>query len=201
MVKNIKTDDIIREESNLIEPENADVSPVSHAATPPTSRKSLLRLTLAGALSALILVATLFLGVPTAIGYIHMGDGVILLASYLLGPFAFFPAAIGSALADLLKGYTVYIPATFVIKGLMGLVAGIIMKKENVSMVRKLLAFAAAEEIMIAGYFAFETLMYGAKAASVSVLWNLVQGAAGMAIAMILCLLLEKFRRNNRARV
>jgi uncharacterized membrane protein len=200
-VKNNNTDGNIREESNLLAPENADMSPANHAATPPTSRKLLLRLTLSGAFAALILVATLFLGVPTALGYINMGDGVILLASYLLGPFAFFPAAIGSALADLLKGYTVYIPATFAIKGLMGLAAGFIMKKENVSFVRKLLAFAVAETIMIIGYFAFETLLYGANAASFSALWNLVQGAVGMVIAMLLCVFLEKLRWNTRTRV
>jgi uncharacterized membrane protein len=130
-----------------------------------------------------------------------MGDGVLLMSSYLLGPFAFFPAAIGSALADLLKGYTVYIPATFVIKGLMGLVAGLIMKKENVSFVRKLLAFLVAETIMVTGYFAFETLLYGAKEASFLALWNLVQGAVGMVIAMILCILLEKLRWNTRMRI
>jgi uncharacterized membrane protein len=195
------TEDMMREESNLIETENADLSPENHAATPPNSRKSLLRLTLGGALAALILVATLFLGVPISTGYIHMGDGVILLASYLLGPFAFFPAAIGSALADLLKGYTVYIPATFVIKGLMGLVAGFIMKKENISFVRKLIAFFVAEIIMITGYFTFETLLYGLNAAYLSVLWNLVQGAVGIFIAMILCILLEKLRWNTSARV
>jgi len=166
------------------------------------NRKSILRLTVAGVFTALILLAT-ELKVPTAIGYANMGDGVILLASYLLGPAAFFPAAIGSALADLLAGYAPYIPATFVIKGLMGLVAGLLMKNEKVTVIRRLIAFVIAEVIMVAGYFAFESLpfMYGPAAAAGSILSNLAQGAAGIVAAVLLTSLLTKLRTAARSKM
>jgi uncharacterized membrane protein len=45
-------------------------------------------------------------------------------AASILGPFAAISAAIGSALADLIVGYSLYMPATFLIKGLMGLISG-----------------------------------------------------------------------------
>ena len=83
---------------------------------------------LSGIFAALVLIGT-ELKIPTTIGYINLGDGVILVASYFLGPVAFFPAAIGSALGDLIAGYPIYIAPTFVIKGLMGVVAGLIMSK------------------------------------------------------------------------
>lgn len=78
-----------------------------------------------------IFAALVFIGtelkIPTAIGYMNLGDGVILIASYFIGPAAFSPAAIGSALGDLIAGYPMYIAPTFIIKGLMGLVAAIVI--------------------------------------------------------------------------
>lgn len=77
-----------------------------------------LTLALSGMMAALVFVATYFFKLPVSItqGYIHLGDGFILLgASLWVGQRA--AAAIGSALADLLGGYTLYILPTFVIKG------------------------------------------------------------------------------------
>lgn len=58
-----------------------------------------------GATTALVIVATAFIKIPTLNGYIHLGDGIILVAGALLGPFAFIPSAVGSALADYISGY------------------------------------------------------------------------------------------------
>ena len=64
-----------------------------------------LRLVVYGGLfTALTLLATLFLKIPTGIGYANMGDGFVLAAGALLGPFAGIPAALGSMLADLMLG-------------------------------------------------------------------------------------------------
>ena len=141
------------------------------------------RLAFAGVAAAFVFIAT-ELHIPTAIGYINLGDAVILLSSFVLGPFAFFPAAIGSALGDLLAGYAQYIVPTFIIKGLMGLVAGFILKSGNTGIVRKLLAGVIAEIIMIAGYFGFEALpfMYGVAAAAGSLGFNAIQGIAAIVI-------------------
>ncbi|NLT12310.1 MAG: ECF transporter S component [Clostridiaceae bacterium] len=150
-------------------------------------RKHLLRLALSGIFAAAIFVFTQ-IRFPTAIGYVNLGDGFILGASFLLGPWAFFPAAIGSALADLMAGYPVYIPATFLIKGIMGLVAGILIHGKSVGVIRKLSACIIAELIMVIGYFGFEALpfMYGPTAAAGSVIPNLVQAAAGALIGFIM---------------
>ncbi len=138
-----------------------------------------------GILAALVFIGT-ELRIPTALGFMNLGDGVILIASYFLGPYAFFPAAIGSALGDLIAGYPVYIAPTFVIKGLMGLAASLIMArsagKKALGILIRIAAGIAAELIMVSGYFAFEALMYGVEAASGSVLFNLIQ--AGVAILL-----------------
>ena len=148
--------------------------------------KSHLRLiALCGIFAALVFIGT-ELKIPTAIGYMNLGDGVILIASYFIGPAAFFPAAIGSALGDLIAGYPMYIAPTFIIKGLMGLVAAIIMKQSHgrkaVGILLRILAAVLAELIMVGGYFAFETLWFGGEAALGSVAFNFIQ--AGVAIVI-----------------
>ncbi|NLB91052.1 MAG: ECF transporter S component, partial [Clostridiales bacterium] len=64
------------------------------------------KLTLGGALSALVLLFTYIfkIPVPATGGYVHLGDGIIFLAAALLGPYAAFIGGIGSALADLMGG-------------------------------------------------------------------------------------------------
>lgn len=151
-----------------------------------TKARSKLRITaLCGIFAALVFIGTQ-LRIPTAIGYINLGDGVILIASYFIGPAAFFPGAIGSALSDLIAGYPMYIAPTFFIKGLMGLVAALIMTKAHGKkaggFVIRLIACVAAELIMVAGYFVFEALYYDMAAAVGSVIFNLFQ--AGIAIVL-----------------
>ncbi|MBR1797368.1 MAG: ECF transporter S component [Clostridiales bacterium] len=142
------------------------------------------KLAFAGLIAAFVFVGTQ-LRIPTAIGYINLGDAVILIASFILGPFALLPAAIGSALSDLIAGYAQYIIPTFIIKGAMGYVAGLLLRKgDEIKISRKLLTGVIAEVIMIAGYFIFESLpfMYGWQAAAGSLFFNLIQGVAAIVI-------------------
>ena len=152
-----------------------------------SSRSNLRLIALCGIFAALVFIGT-ELKIPTAIGYMNLGDGVILIASYFLGPAAFFPAAIGSALGDLIAGYPVYIAPTFVIKGLMGITAAIIMAKSHgkkaAGFILRLLAGIAAELIMVGGYFVFEMFMYGQEAAAGSVVFNLIQAGVAIVIAI-----------------
>lgn len=141
------------------------------------------KIAFAGVFAAFVFIATQ-IRIPTAIGYINLGDGVILIGAFLFGPIAFFPAAIGSALSDLLAGYAQYIIPTFIIKGLMGGLSGALLRKASPSVIRKILVGLLAEVIMIAGYFVFESLpfMYGPVAAAGSLLFNLIQGIAAVVI-------------------
>ena len=141
------------------------------------------KVAICGLMAAFVFVATQ-IRIPTAIGYINLGDGVILISSFILGPIAFFPAAIGSALSDLLAGYAQYIIPTFIIKGLMGYVAGLYIRKVKLTVPKKILIGVIAEIIMIAGYFIFEALpfMYGPAAAAGSLFFNMIQGIAAVVI-------------------
>ena len=159
----------------------------------------------AGVLAALVFSGT-ELHIPTAIGHINLGDLVILLSSYILGPAAFIPAALGSTLADLFAGYPQYAVATFLIKGIMGFVAGLLLKRNaqgKISLVRKVSVSFVAELIMIAGYFAFESLpfMYGVEAALGSVIPNGIQASAAIvgAVPLMYVKLFDKYQLSQNS--
>ena len=159
-------------------------------------RKSSLRLiAVCGIMAAFVFLGTQ-IRIPTSIGYMNLGDAVILTASYVIGPAAFFPAAVGSALSDLIAGYPLYIAPTFIIKGLMGLVAGFIMKhpQHNPKLFMRIAAGIVAELIMVSGYFAFEFFVYGSAPATASIPFNLIQAGAAMVIAVPCSYLLKNVR-------
>ncbi|MDR1564061.1 MAG: ECF transporter S component [Oscillospiraceae bacterium] len=145
-----------------------------------------LKLTLSGVFAALIFVATYFFQfpLPGGSGYVNLGDGFILIAVLLIGPYAIPAAAVGSLISDLLLGYAVYAPATFIIKGLMALLAWLIIRKSE-KILPALLAFITAELIMVAGYLVFEGFLYGWPVAIASVTFNLLQGLAGVILGVI----------------
>ena len=68
----------------------------SHASSP------LLSLVILSLLTALVLVATMFLKLPTATGYIHLGDGIIFSVSLALGGLT---GATSGALAGTRRGH------------------------------------------------------------------------------------------------
>lgn len=144
------------------------------------------KLTLGGILAALVLLLTYMIKIPVPAtgGYVHPGDGAIFLAAILFGPYAALIGGIGSALADLLGGYFVYIAPTFVIKAAMGAIAGTLARKD--APVRNVLVFALAECVMVGGYFVFEGLLYGWVAAWAAVGPNALQGVTGVLVGMAL---------------
>lgn len=75
------------------------------------------RLCQSAVFAALIYVFTAYLHVPSFHGYTHVGDGFLYLAASILPPgYAAAAGAIGAGLADLLSGYSIWAPATLVIK-------------------------------------------------------------------------------------
>lgn len=155
-------------------------------------------LTLASMLAALIFVATSFFKLPVSLtqGYIHLGDGFILLGAALLGSPAIIAAALGSALADLLGGYTVYILPTFIIKGLVGAVAVWSLAKQR-PLVMRLAGLIAAEAVMVLGYFLAEWLVlgYGWAAAVGALIPNIMQGISGVVIATALMPMIRQVKQ------
>lgn len=158
---------------------------------------NVLTLAYGGMLAALVFVATYFFKLPVSItqGYIHLGDGFILLGAALLGWTSVPAAAIGSALADLLGGYTPYILPTFIIKGAVAVVA-VYALKGNKPYWLTVIWLVVAELVMVAGYFLAEWLLlgYGLAAAVGAVIPNLIQGLSGVVIGVVLIPLMKRVK-------
>lgn len=140
------------------------------------------KLAIAGVMAAMICVLTIFPHIPLGSGYIHLGDGLILLAVMLLGPLGIPAAAVGSMLADLLV-YPVYAPVTLAVKGLMAAVAWLIYRKNDLR--HTVLAFIAAEAVMVLGYFVYEWIAVP-EFALADIPGNLIQAVAGVCVGLVL---------------
>lgn len=158
------------------------------------------KLSVTALLTALTAVATMVIKVPTPVtnGYVNLGDIVVLLCGWTLGPvYGFFAAGVGSALTDLLGGYMTYVPGTLVIKGLMAVAAAFLAFPGRGSRLMQAAARAvsgiAAEAVMVLGYFAYEAALLGyGMAAAASIPSNVVQGVFGLVGGLALYALLAK---------
>lgn len=160
--------------------------------------------------AALTCVGTMIIKVPTPTnGYIHPGDGFVLLSGLLLGPlWGAFAAGLGSALSDFIGGYFIYVPATFIIKALTALVGfyifGLLQKlfKSGALVPSLAISGVAGETVMVLGYFIFEiftlavlndsSIAAATIASAASIVPNIVQGVFGVIIASILYPILNK---------
>ena len=162
-----------------------------------TQKNTTQRIVMAALLAALTCVATMIIKIPSPLkGYLNLGDCVVLLAGWMLSPtYGFIAAGLGSALADTFSGYVTYTPATFVIKGLMALIAFygfklLHSKLGNIS--SRIISGIVAEVVMVAGYFIFEGFLYGFGPSLVNIPANVIQGVAGLIIGTILVKVFEK---------
>lgn len=129
------------------------------------------KMVLVAVMAALTYVATALIKIPTpTMGYIHLGNCVVLLCGYLLGPWlGALAAGTGSMFADILSPYIVYAPATFLIKGINACVASLVLtalrKRKNGKESKIPFVFALiisgvlAESLMVLGYFGYDILV------------------------------------------
>lgn len=149
--------------------------------------------------TALTTVATLVIQVPSPMsGYVNLGDAMVLLSAWILGPvYGTAAAGIGSMLADLLSGYAYYAPGTLVIKCLMAFVAAqvflVLKDKVKGKHFAKVVSGLLAEIIMVVGYFGYAGLILGnGLSAALSIPGNLVQGGFGIVVSTVVYLALSQ---------
>lgn len=143
---------------------------------------------------ALCIIATSFIKIPSIHqGYFHLGDTVILIAAWLL-PFgdAFVVAAFGSLVSDLLAGYALYAPATFIAKGGMVLIVHLIRKYKKDKY--RLLSGIVAELFMVFAYYLFEAILFTPSVALLTVPMNVAQGAVGLFAALLMIQTIQKMK-------
>jgi uncharacterized membrane protein len=153
--------------------------------------KLLTQISLMAVMAALVAVGTLIVRIPNPMGgYFNVGDVMIFVAALTFNPIVGgFAGGVGSAIADMI-GFPVFAVPTLIIKGLEGLLAGLITSRKSVF--RDVLAVVVAGSEMIIGYFLVELYLlgWGLGGALAELPGNAAQviigGLVGIPIAIIL---------------
>ena len=152
------------------------------------------KLVRAALMAAIVMALTLIvLPLPMSQGYINLGDAGIYAAVVAVGGiWGVAAAALGSALADVILGWAIYAPATFLIKGLAAFFAMLLLKKAKGGW--RVLGLVGCGMFIACGYLLYEGLfVYDSIAAAlVNLPFNLIQGVVGAALGYALISFLEK---------
>ncbi len=158
-------------------------------------------------MTAMVMIATTFFKIPNAMGYIHLGDGFVLLAAIILPKkYACFAGGVGAGLADIYGGYAVWAPWTLVIKIVMVLIVQLFFdfltkRASNGKHIAKiagipfaeLFAYVLAVLWTVSGYYVAQGFISGNWIAPVAdVPGNVLQAAVGSVIAILVSVTLGK---------
>jgi uncharacterized membrane protein len=164
------------------------------------SNKKVIKLVTAALMAAMTCVATVVIAIPSPVGgYIHPGDGFVIISGIILGPFfGGLAAGIGSMLADLILGISSYALATFIIKLLAAISAYFVFtclaKNKNWRIARIVLSAVSGGILVTLGYFLYEATLIGLGFASafINVPFNLIQNCFSIIVSILLLPLLRK---------
>ncbi|MFB5196293.1 ECF transporter S component [Neobacillus sp. KR4-4] len=115
---------------------------------------------------ALTLLATMFINIKLPImgngGLIHLGNVPLFIAALVYGKkTGAIAGAFGMGFFDLISGWAIWSPFTFIIVGAMGFVVGLISEKvPGNKMFVHTLAIATALIIKVVGYYFAEVILY-----------------------------------------
>ncbi len=157
-------------------------------------KSPVLTIALSAVMAALVAAATYLIQIPIPQtgGYLNVGDAMIFTAALIFGPVVGgFAGGVGSAISDLVLGFAGFAPITLVVKGVEGVLAGIISNGK--SSPRDILGAVVGGAEMVLGYFLAEFFLLGAGyAALVEVPGNIFQVVFGGLIGLILSDIVRK---------
>jgi len=150
------------------------------------------KLAIAAVLAALVCVATLIftISIPATSGYFNLGEPVIYVAALLFGSYVSgLAGGVGASIADMMVAAQ-FAPGTLIIKGIEGMIVGILNKRITIQTAKQSLSATIAVIVggleMVAGYFLYEhfVLNYPIADAIVEVPFNIVQMLVGLIVAV-----------------
>ena len=132
-----------------------------------TSKKTF-DLILTSMLISLVFIATFFINIRLPItangGLVHLGSAMLFIVSILFGPKkGALAGAFGMALFDLISGWTLWAPFSFIARGLQGYIVGKIawsFHRNGQSLVYNILATISSIPFMLLGYYICERVLY-----------------------------------------
>ena len=156
---------------------------------------------LSAMLIALVFVSTLFLNIRLPItangGLVHLGSAMLFIISIIFGPKkGAIAGAFGMGLFDLVSGWTLWAPFTFIARGMQGYVIGKIawsFHHQGNHVLLNSLAIIISIPVMLTGYYICEVILFQSWIIPfASIPGNLVQNIVGLLIAIPVCRMLKK---------
>ena len=144
-------------------------------------------------LTAVTTVLTLLVRIPFAPtrGYITLADVGVYFSAFALGPIiGGIASGLGTGLADAIAGYPQWMILTFLIHGIQGILAGFLGRKGTVPSM--ILGWFVGGLVMVGGYLAAGSALYGFGPALAEVPGNIGQVAAGGVVGIPLVLAVRK---------
>ncbi|MBC7218094.1 MAG: ECF transporter S component [Candidatus Caldatribacterium sp.] len=133
--------------------------------------------------------------VPQTRGYINLGDTLIVVFALLFGArIGALAGGVGSALADLLSGYAHWAPFTLIIKGIEGLIIGLLASGEKSYSLKVFVTLLAGLE-MVAGYFLVEIFLYGLGGALAELPGNFIQAGSAVLVGPLVAFALQRLEK------
>lgn len=152
-------------------------------------------------LIALVFVATMLLNIKLPIsangGLVHLGTGMLFIVSILFGPKkGAIAGAVGMGVFDLVAGWTLWAPITFLTRGLQGYIVGKIAwsnGRNGNHFGMNLVAIIVSTPPMLAGYYIGEAIIFNSWLIPLaSIPGDLVQTIIGLLVAIPACTALKK---------
>lgn len=153
-------------------------------------------LVIAALWAAIVFLAVFLIKIPLVNGYANIGDAVIFVCALMLPlPYAMGAGAVGAALADILSGYAIYAPFTFVIKALM-IIWFLPFKKAKSKLIKHWLPSLLAGASGAILYFFTDFILFGFGGAVASIPGNIGQCVTNCILYTAIAYILEyKFKK------
>lgn len=162
----------------------------THSASQGEPAVSAKTICITAVLAAFVFIMTYVPKIPIPLGYAHLGDAVIYLLFLFIGRRqAGLAASVGSAFADLIGGFPIWIIPTLIIKWIMVEAVFWVIRpgasKTVFFSARTVAAFALSSIWMVIGYTASGAILYGSLAAGLTMVPGLIgEGLVNMAVAL-----------------
>lgn len=153
-------------------------------------------------LIALVFIATKFINIrlPISIngGLVHLGNTMLFISAIVFGKKkGAISGAFGMALFDLVSGWTMWAPFTFIIRGIMGYIIGHIAwsnGKCGNNTATNIFAVIISGIWMLIGYYITEVILYGNLVAPLtSIPGNITQVVIGLIIGLPIAKIIKKY--------
>ena len=149
---------------------------------------------------ALICVGIMVLQIPSAGGFVHLGDSIIFVSVVILGKRrGSIAAGLGGFLADILCGYPHWAIPTFIIKYVMAYIMGTLVEKQHLNNKYSWIFGAAIGSIwQVLGYAIAGSLMFNFNTALADIPGNVMQSLSGAVIAIVIIFAASKTSLSKR---